>query len=184
VSNIEHIASKDGLSTTLISQSALTLGQESKFVSAPMTLYQIPAKRSQHELQEPRRSQSQPFPDIHDHQDEETPVVTDEVESKESSDSLSEATPEEIGEVRPTQPPSAASAPKRHVQLATANSNMADWFAHGTFKLKNEVKEKPQPKDTQPDPEQSSELSTSNRVESEVEITQDLLISTVNFISS
>jgi len=61
---------------------------------------------------------------------------------------------------------------------------MADWFAHGTFKLKNEVKEKPQPKDTQPDPEQSSELSTPNRVESEVEITQDLLISTVNFISS
>lgn len=58
------------------------------------------------------------------------------------------------------------SVPKRHVTLATANSNMADWFTHGHFTLKRESKSSVYAKERPLSPDPTSE-SVSQLVKAE-----------------
>ena len=120
------------------------------------SLYQIPAKRgSQEDIRTPTIHHSPPTDQQFTIDDEDSLNSPRTLELKknfaqpEDSDlSTSKPLPSDLSQcTTPVGTVAVPSVPKRHVTLATANSNMADWFTHGHFTLQREPKSNPYAKE-------------------------------------
>jgi hypothetical protein len=145
-------SSDEKLSTKAVNQRKPTSRTRSKSKGSPVDLYQIPAKRSPPGTPERVASRQRQASERQNVDSEIPPSINESSEVERRGEPQTDEVKEDMPPPLPPRPHTVSATPKRQVQLATTKSNMADWFAHGTFKFKGQL-------ETRSDMETIEELS-------------------------